>query len=291
LSKLTRLVSKLKKRSYPKEQFFGLLQNLFGMFENPETIYQTLIARGLPLGEHNGKIFLKTARTPYRKQVFTVVDIETSGSKPDRAQVIEIGAIKFCGDEVIDRFESFIYAEEVPEYITKLTGIEASDLESAPSQAEVLRRFKEFLGDSVFVAHNVNFDYNFISHKLMECGLGELANRRLCSIDLARRTIESERYGLEYLNENLGIRTAVSHRAYADALTAYEVMRRALAHVPKEIKTTEELIDFSKKGKKLSAKKRLDETRPQEVAPVVDGGAKHIQEPIHCDDQGDGASG
>ncbi len=256
MSKLSKLVAKLKKRSYPKEQFFGLLQNLFGMFEEPETIYQTLVARGLPLAEHNGKVFLKTARTPYRKQIFTIVDIETSGSKPEYAQVIEIGAIKVCGDEVIDRFESFIYADEVPEYITKLTGIDASDLEHAPSQREVLLLFKEFLGDSVFVAHNVYFDYNFISQKLLQLGYGELANRKLCSIDLARRTIASERYALEYLNENLGIHTAVSHRAYADALTAYEVFKRSLARIPHEVKTTEELIDFSKKGKKLTLPKK-----------------------------------
>ena len=48
---------------------------------------------------------------------------------------------------------------------------------------EVLLSFKKFLGDSVFVAHNVRFDYNFISEKLEQLGFGKLANRKLCSID------------------------------------------------------------------------------------------------------------
>ena len=249
MNKLEKLAYKLTKKPYEKKQFFLLLQNIFGMFEEPEILYETLIARGFPLEEKNGKIYLKTAHTPYKAQEFVVVDIETNGSKPESAQVIEIGAIKFQGTKIVDRFESFIYADEVPEYISKLTGIVQEDLESAPSQKEVLLQFKQFLGDSVFVAHNVNFDYNFISNKLEQLGFGKLANRKLCSIDLAKKTIASERYGLEYLNENLGINTVVSHRAYADALTAYKIMQIAFKNIPKEIQTTEELIQFSKKAK------------------------------------------
>ncbi len=231
-----------------KVQFLGLLQTLFGKGEDPELLYQTLLARGFPLWEKGEKIALKTASTPLKEQEFVIVDIETNGSKPHNSQVIEIGALKSKGGKIIDRFESFIYAKEIPEYITKLTGIELKDLRDAPSQKEVLWRFKEFLGDAVFVAHNVGFDYNFISNKLDELGYGKLANRKLCSIDLAKRTIPSQRYGLEFLNESLGIKTTVSHRAYADALTAYEIMRRALQRLPKRVRSAEELITFSKRA-------------------------------------------
>ena len=154
MSKLDKLAYKLK-RPMEKVRFFGLLQTLFGMFEDPELLYQTLLARGFPLREKGKKIELKTATTPLPEQEFVIVDIETNGSKPYNSQVIEIGAIKSRGGRIIDRFESFIYAKEIPEYITKLTGIEAKDLKQAPSQKEVLLRFKEFLGDAVFVAHNV----------------------------------------------------------------------------------------------------------------------------------------
>jgi len=250
LSKLDKLAYKLKK-PISKVRFLGLLQALFGMFEDPELTYQTLLARGFPLREKGGKVELKTASTPLKDQEFVIVDIETNGSKPYNSQVIEIGAIKSKGGQIIDRFESFIYAKEIPEYITKLTGIEPKDLRHAPSQKEVLLRFKEFLGDAVFVAHNVGFDYNFISNKLEELGYGKLANRKLCSIDLAKRTIPSERYGLEFLNKSLGIETAVSHRAYADALTAYKIMQKALKRLPTRIKNAEELIAFSKQAPSL----------------------------------------
>ena len=261
MNKLEKLAHKLTKAPMPKERFFGLLQNLFGMFEDPNVTYETLKARGFPLEEKDGKIYLKTAHTPYEKQIFVVVDIETNGSKPEHSQVIEIGAVKFQGQKILDRFESFIYADEVPEYISKLTGIVQEDLEAAPSQKEVLLGFKEFLGDAVFVAHNVHFDYNFISNKLEQLGYEKLANRKLCSIDLARKTIESERYGLQFLNETLGINTQVSHRAYADALTAYKIVQKSLKSIPKDIKTTEQLIAFSKRGKKQRRKDECSKTQ------------------------------
>ena len=254
MNKLDRLAFKLSKKEYSKEGFLQLLRSLFGKDIDASLLYEMLIARGFPLFEKEGLIGLKTAKTPFLDQEFVLVDIETNGSKPESAQVIEIGAIKFKGMQILDRFESFIYASEVPEYISRLTGITQSDLLFAPSQKEVLLRFKEFLGDRVFVAHNVNFDYNFISAKLEQLGYEKLANRKLCSIDLARKTIESERYGLAYLNENLGINTIVSHRAYADALTAFKVMQMALQRIPKEIKSTEDLIAFSKKGLKSALK-------------------------------------
>ena len=82
-----------------------------------------------------------------------------------------------------------------------------------------MEQFKVFLGQSVFVAHNARFDYGFISATLEALGYGELLNRRLCTIDLARRTIASPKYGLGTLKEILGINNA-HHRALNDAIAA-----------------------------------------------------------------------
>ncbi|WP_187647297.1 3'-5' exonuclease [Nitrosophilus labii] len=254
MNKLDKLAQKLRKKDIKKEEFNNILVALYGMFEDPELIFQTLIARGFPIDLDKGNVFLKTAKTDYKDQEYVIVDIETSGSKSFNSQVIEIGAIKYKKGQVLDRFESFVHAKELPEYISKLTGITLEDLTLAPTQQEVLKSFKEFLGDSVFVAHNVNFDYNFLSDKLNELGFEKLANRKLCTIDLARRTIESEKYGLSYLNETLGINSLIHHRAYADALTALKILEISFKNIPSSIKTTEDLIDFSKKGKKVTAK-------------------------------------
>ena len=261
MNRLDKIAKKLRNKDLNLEEFKNILLALYGMFEDPDLLYQTLKARGFPIEEKNSKIFLKTAHTLYKNQEFVIVDIETSGSKTYNSQIIEIGAIKYKKGKIIDRFESFVHAKELPEYITKLTGITIEDLMYAPKQKDVLLKFKEFLGDAVFVAHNVNFDYNFISDKLNELGFEKLANRKLCTIDLAKRTIESEKYGLGYLNEALGINTLIHHRAYADALTALKVLEISFKNIPKKVKTTEDLIEFSKNGKKIKKEKKVENSQ------------------------------
>ena len=180
------------------------------------------------------------------------MDIETTGGTTN-GQIIEIGAIKMKNGAEIGRFESFIAASVVPENITELTGIKASDLVGAPNLLNVLERFKIFLGTSVFIAHNVNFDYGFISHSLNEIGLGILLNRKLCTIDLSRRTIASQKYGLGSLKELLGINNT-HHRALNDAIAAAEIFKVCLTRLPFSIQTTEDLISFSKNAPSVKLK-------------------------------------
>ena len=201
----------------------------------------------------NGKITLKTRETDIDDQEFCFVDIETNGGLSN-GQIIEIGAIKTRGTQELDRFESFVYAPVVPENITELTGICADDLVGAPPLASVLERFRLFLGDSVFVAHNVKFDYGFIDASLQKCGFGMLLNRRLCTVELARRTIEAQRYGLGSLKELLGVQN-VHHRAFSDAVSCFEIFKFALSRLPWSVQSTEDLILFSKTAKSLALPK------------------------------------
>jgi DNA polymerase-3 subunit epsilon len=101
------------------------------------------------------------------------------------------------------------------------------------------------LDDTIFVAHNVQFDHSFLSASFSRFGLGSIGNPRLCTIDLARRTFESERYGLAYLNETLKLGASVQHRAFCDARAASKVMLKSFQTLPTYVATTDELIRFS----------------------------------------------
>jgi DNA polymerase-3 subunit epsilon len=83
---------------------------------------------------------------------------------------------------------------------------------------------------------------------------------------LAERTIESERYGLAYLNEALELyKDATHHRALSDAITTTKLLKRTLAIIPENIKNTEELIAFSKEAKRLKRLKAKKEEKTEEV--------------------------
>lgn len=244
--RLNNLLNLLASKNMPYHEFiakFGDVEEIARIIDVREMgMWQAL---GLELEKSDaGEIELATRFRDISEQEFCVVDIETSGGTTS-GQIIEIGAVRLRGSEQIGRFETFVSAPSVPENITQLTGISALDLVGAPPLSVALEKFKTFLGTAVFVAHNVNFDYGFISHSLSQIGLGVLLNRKICTIDLARRTIASQRYGLGSLKELLGI-TNAHHRALNDAVAAAEIFKFALTRLPFSVQTTEDLIAFSK---------------------------------------------
>jgi DNA polymerase-3 subunit epsilon len=233
------------------DRFEYIVSKYTTLFESPEIIFILLQASGYPISQKDsGEYILDSYFTPYQEQNYCIVDIETNGSKPGRSQVIEIGAVMVKNDEIVDRFETFVACTYLPEYITKITGIEMSDLVDAPSRREALTMLRQFMGSAVFVAHNANFDYNFLVASFNRFGLGDIGNQRLCTIDLAKRTFECERYGLAYLNEFFGIDSAIHHRAYSDALSAYRVMQESFKNIPDYVNSTDDLLRFSKSSRR-----------------------------------------
>lgn len=247
-----KLFTRLTKKGIPKEEFESLLPK-------PSTLTLELLqAQGLNLVLKDNFYCLSSTFTPVSETLFCIVDVETNGSKPSRDQIIEIGAVKLQNGVIIDTFESLVYATDISKQIQEITGISIQETLKAPALAKVMYQFRLFLGDAVFVGHDAKFDYNFVSAMMERVGLEALLNRSLCTIDLAERTIESERYGLAYLNEQLELyREATHHRALSDAMTTTKLLKRTLPLIPNSIHTCEELIAFSKEAKRLKRLKPI----------------------------------
>jgi DNA polymerase-3 subunit epsilon len=261
-----KLVEKLKKAPIPFEEFLEeLKQNKERFFDSPELEFELLLTNGFPLEIENSKVYLKTTRTLIEEQTFCIVDIETNGSHVSKGhQIIEIGAVKLKGGQIIDKFESLVYAKSIPEYIQEVTNITPEMLEDAPALEAVLKEFKLFLEDDVFVAHDIKFDYNFVSNSFKKYDLGVLENRKLCTINLARRTIKAEKYGLGFLKELLHINIENHHRAYSDALSTAYLLKEAFSRLDSSIKTVEDLIFFSKNANPVMPKVKADNGKKKE---------------------------
>ncbi len=110
-------------------------------------------------------------RADYRfdcNQDYIVIDIETTGGRAGSDRITEIGAVKLRNHEVIDRWHSMINPQRsISPFITKLTGITNEMVRDAPLFADIADSLMEFMGDGIFVAHNVNFDYGFISQEYL----------------------------------------------------------------------------------------------------------------------------
>lgn len=257
---LKNLETKLLKTPILFNDFLRMLEECEDTFyQDPYLEFELLLSNGFALELEDDYVFLKTTKTKIEEQTFCIVDIETNGSSVKKGyQIIELGAVKIKNGEIINKFSSLAYAKDIPEYIQEVTNISPDMLVNAPRIEEVLKDFKLFLLDDVFVAHDIKFDYNFISDSFEKYSLGKLMNRKLCTIDLAKRTIQAQRYGLSYLKEFLKIDINNHHRAYYDALsTAYIFKESILRLNSKKISTIEELIKFSKSDNILEIKKEI----------------------------------
>jgi len=213
-------------------------------------------AQGLNIIKRQGHYFFQTKFTKLEDAEFCIVDIETNGSKIERHQIIEIAAIKVKNGKIIDSYESLVHTKEINPHITEITGIKASDTKNAPTLKKVLQEFKSFLGDAIFIAHDVKFDYNFISASLEKCGFESLLNRTLCSLSFAERSISSYRYGLSYLNDSLNLNpNATHHRAMSDVMTTYGLFIHCMDKCDASLNNVEDLIKFSREGKRLKRPK------------------------------------
>ena len=227
------------------------------LFEDEDTLFILLQAAGYPILEESETYYLETFSTPYSEQKYCVIDIETNGSKPQTAQVIEVGAVMIQNGEIIDRFESFVECAFLPEYISKITGIVPEDLDGAPTQVEVLTKLRTFIDNAIFVAHNADFDHGFLNYSFDRFGLGSIGNPKLCSIELARRTIESERYGLAFLSDTLDLGQHTQHRAFSDAMVTSRLLELTFQNLPDYVKNTDDLLRFSNSSRKDRTLKKL----------------------------------
>src|SRR5947207_12901715 len=94
---------------------------------------------------------------------FVVVDLETTGLRPGTARICEIGAVRVTELELAEEFQTLV-DPRVPlgPTISALTGLRDSELRGQPRAAVSVRRFLEFAGDAVLVAHHARFDLGFL---------------------------------------------------------------------------------------------------------------------------------
>ena len=162
---------------------------------------------------------------------FVVFDLETTGLSPARDRICELGAVRVRGLELVDSFQSLVNPGiALPEPVARLTGLRQQELASAPRAAAVVRRFLDFAGDALLVAHNAQFDQRFLEQHLLALYGRRLSEPPLCTAALARRLLEGRlrRVGLASLANFFGVPTAPCHRALPDAEATAQVLVRLI---------------------------------------------------------------
>ena len=98
-------------------------------------------------------------------QDFVVFDVETTAMKPENGYIVDIAALRVRDGQVVDRFDSLVNPGRTI-VGHQVHGISDADVASAPTAADILPRFAEWVGDAPLVAHNVAFDLPFVLRHL-----------------------------------------------------------------------------------------------------------------------------
>ena len=161
--------------------------------------------------------------------MYSVVDIETTGNGYKGQKITEISIFIFDGEKIIDEFTSLVNPEQkIPYFITNLTGITEAMVRSAPKFYEIAKKVAEITKDTVFVAHNVNFDYNIIRDEFKSLGF-DFKRKKLCTVRLSRKIIPGlASYSLGNICSAEGIEIAARHRAKGDVEATVELFRRLI---------------------------------------------------------------
>lgn len=169
---------------------------------------------------------------------FVIVDVETTGGSPKNSKITEIALYKYDGTKIIDELVTLVNPEiPIPDFIVRLTGITDKMVERAPKFYEIAKQIIEFTEDTVFVAHNVAFDYGMLRSEFKSLGY-DFRLPHLCTVRAARYVIPGHAsYSLGKLSAELGIAIKGRHRAGGDAY-ATTILFDLLYHKdPNQLKT------------------------------------------------------
>ncbi|MBN1952172.1 MAG: GIY-YIG nuclease family protein [Bacteroidales bacterium] len=166
--------------------------------------------------------------------MFAIIDIETTGGSPVTEKITEIAIFLHDGEQVVDEYCTLINPEKkIPYHITSLTGISNAMVADAPKFYEVAKKIVELTEGSIFIAHNVNFDYEFIRNEFKRLGY-TYSRDKLCTVQLSRRLIPGlPSYSLGKICHELGIHIHGRHRAGGDAYATVKLFEKLL-HVSKD---------------------------------------------------------
>lgn len=153
-------------------------------------------------------------------RVYVALDIEATGLSTDRDAIIEIGAVKFRGDEALGDWSTLVNpGRPIPYRVQQLTGITDHELRRAPHLNAVRAHLERFIGPAPVVGHSIGQDLGYLARAGILVGHPNIDTFELASILVPY----ASRYNLATLMAELGIAFPTQHRAIHDARAARDL--------------------------------------------------------------------
>ncbi len=195
-------------------------------------------------------------RQPLSTLSWAVVDVETTGGPPPNHRITEIAAVIVKDGEIKEVYETLVNPERsIPPFVSRLTNISWSMVKDAPKFSAIVPTLLDKLEGNVFVAHNAQFDWSFLSHEIHRASGARITGNQLCTVRLAKRLLPHlPRRSLDYVANYYGIEITGRHRAAGDAIATARCLLRLLKEAEDRGCTTWE--DLEKLMRQRGARKK-----------------------------------
>jgi DNA polymerase-3 subunit epsilon len=110
-------------------------------------------------------------------------------------------------------------------------------VDQAPLAVDVWEHYLPLLNTGILTAHNLTFDYSFISSEFdrLDIEFSRPANEQLCTVILARQMLpDLPSRSLPNLVKHFGFEVSRSHRAEADTIACWLLAKRLLTEILNE---------------------------------------------------------
>ena len=161
---------------------------------------------------------------------YSIIDIETTGLYPECDEIIEISVLRCRNDNIVDKYSTLVCPDDlslVDDFITELTGITQEMLKGKPHIQEILSEVINFIGEDIVIAHNANFDINFIYDKCDEFINHIFSNNFVDTLRISRRALPAlKNHKLTTIAEFFTIDTNGAHRSEKDCEIMHECYKQ-----------------------------------------------------------------
>ncbi|WP_028124209.1 PolC-type DNA polymerase III [Mesoplasma melaleucae] len=178
-----------------------------------------------------------------RESKMVVFDLETTGLSPEYNEIIEFGAVVFDPNTDKTTRYDFLFKSktQLKQFTIDLTNITEEMLADKKNIEEDFDKIYEIIKDSILVAHNANFDFNFLNVLAKRLGYGELKNTVIDTLTLSRLVrpdLKSHRLGAVCKKLGILYDEHVAHRGDYDA----EVLNDLFFKIIAELKLTTPIV-------------------------------------------------
>ncbi len=187
-----------------------------------------------------------------QQDIFVCVDCESTGLDPEKDRLIEVAAVRFTFDQILQKYETLVDPEcPIPQVSQDIHKISSEMLQGKPKVAEILPNLLKMIDGHILVGHGIGFDIALLAAEAKRHQIPTKIEQQpfIDTLRMARLYGESPVNSLEKLREHFNIEAQGAHRAMSDVIVNIEVFK----YLAKPYPTTKHLFQALEKPIKLKA--------------------------------------